>query len=590
MGHTFKYAIRTLLKAPGFIAVAIVTMAIGIAANSAIFSVVNGVLLRPLPFPDEARVVRVWMTSHEGRGNHSAGEFTDFKRENRSLQSLAGFRGDAAAVALPSGEPTQLQLQHVTAEFFDVLGTSPALGRPFSGADRASGDRCVVLSDTAWKELFARDAGAVGKTVRINGEASTVVAVMPPAFGWPEGAQLWLLSKEAVPPSPLDVKDPLTNRDAHYFEAIARLKPGVTIQAAQQDLHTVALTLQGEHAATDAGRDIELVPIRVDLTGDVRGALLLIQGAVALVLLIACANVSSLLIARATGRRRELAIRAALGASRGDLIRQLLAESLVLGIVGGAAGLLLASQLVVWLVRMLPSAVPRAHAIALDITVTIVTLLASLVTAILFGMLPAWQASRSDPTTAMKETGERGSSSRARGRAALVIAEIALTLVLLVGAGLLANSFLRLTRVDPGFRSEHATIAELNVPQTRYPKGSDETRLYQRLIRDLQERTEFQAVGIGFPQPFRGSNASASFYIEGRDSSRHNQPHANLGMASGGYFAAMGIPLIAGRTFDDRDIPEGAPPVAIVSTALARKYWPGENPVGKRLRFENNDK
>jgi len=352
-------------------------------------------------------------------------------------------------------------------------------------------------------------------------------------------------------------------------------------------VHAVAVTLGREYPATDGGADIELIPIRVDLTGDVRGALLLIQGAVALVLLIACANVSSLLIARATSRRRELSIRAALGASRTDLIRQLLIESLVLGAAGGVIGLLLAAQLVDWLVRVLPAGLPRADTIGLDRTVTLVTLGASLVTGVLFGVLPAWQASRSEATAAMKEAGERGSSSRARGRAALVVAEIALTLVLLIGAGLLANSFLRLQRVDPGFRPPQVTIAILGVPQTRYPKGSDETRLYTRLVQDLTERSEFQAAGIGFPEPFKGSNATASFYVEGRDTSPHDQPHANLATVSGGFFAAMGIPLIAGRTFDSRDVAEGAPPVAIVSAALARQIWSGDNHVGKRLRFEN---
>jgi len=583
-----KYAIRTLLKTPSFTAVAIATIAIGIAANSAIFSVVNAVLLRPLPFPDEQRVVRVFRTTRDERGNHSAATFLDLKRNNRSLQAMAGFREDIGAVALPSGEADQFQVEYVTSEFFDVLGTPPAIGRTFTSADQASGgERLVVLSDPAWHQLFGNDRGAIGKRVRVNGVPCTVVGVMPRSFDWPDGTRLWQLSKEGVPPSPLDLKDPLTNRDAHYFEAVARLKPGVSLQAAQQDVHAVAVTLGREYPATDGGADIELIPIRVDLTGDVRGALLLIQGAVALVLLIACANVSSLLIARATSRRRELSIRAALGASRTDLIRQLLIESLVLGAAGGVIGLLLAAQLVDWLVRVLPAGLPRADTIGLDRTVTLVTLGASLVTGVLFGVLPAWQASRSEASAAVKEAGERGSSSRARGRAALVVAEIALTLVLLIGAGLLANSFLRLQRVDPGFRPPQVTIAILGVPQTRYPKGSDETRLYTRLVQDLTERSEFQAAGIGFPEPFKGSNATASFYVEGRDTSPHDQPHANLATVSGGFFAAMGIPLIAGRTFDSRDVAEGAPPVAIVSAALARQIWSGDNPVGKRLRFEN---
>jgi putative ABC transport system permease protein len=314
-----------------------------------------------------------------------------------------------------------------------------------------------------------------------------------------------------------------------------------------------------------------------------------IQAAVGLVLLIACANVSSLLIARATGRRRELAIRAALGAGRGQLIRQLLAESLVLGVCGGVVGLLLSSWLVVLLVRVLPQGLPRTDGIRLDSTVMIVTLLASVGTSLLFGILPALQASRTQAAHVIKEAGERG-STRARGRAALVVAEIALTLVLLAGAGLLANSFLRLQRVDSGFRPEHVTMAGLMVPQARYPKGPDQTRIYRRLLEGLTQRPELQAVGVGFPGPFHASSASGTFFIEGRASTtRADRPFAHLGTVSGGYFAAMGIPLLSGRTFQDRDV-ETAPPVGIVTAALAKQYWPGENPIGKRLRFDDNPK
>src|SRR4051812_44297649 len=253
----FRYALRSLLKAPAFTAVAIATIALGIAVNTAIFSVVNGVLLRPLPFRDEARVVRFWTTSRqEPHSNHSAGDFLDYKRGNHTLEALAGFRGELAAAGTRPGEAVQLGLQHVTADFFDVLGTPPALGRAFSAAtDAAAGERQVVISDEAWQRLFARDPAAVGRRVRINGEAATVAAVMPKGFEWPEGTGLWLLARRPVPPSPLDVKerDPLTNRDARYFEAVARLRPGVTLAQAQQDLHAIAVTLQGAPAAESSG-------------------------------------------------------------------------------------------------------------------------------------------------------------------------------------------------------------------------------------------------------------------------------------------------------------------------------------------------
>ena len=573
-----RYAIRTLLKSPGFTAIALLTIALGISANTAIFSVVNGVLLRPLPFRDEARLVRVWRpTTDEPHGNHSAGDFLDIQRANRTLDAIAGFRNDVFAVSGRPNEPVQVQGAWVTTDFFDVLGTPAALGRTFTRAQDGGGaGRLVVLSHAAAQQVFGTETEVAGRSLRLNAQQYTVAGVMPPGFQWPEGAQLWILSSKPVPPSPIDVKgvDPLTVRDVNYFEAIARLKPHVTLSEAQNDLHVVAANIRREHAQSSGNRDVQLVPLRDDIVGDVREALLVLQGAVGLVLLIACANVSSLLIARATGRRRELAIRSALGASRLRLINQLLAESFVLGIVGGLLGLLAGSWLTTLLVRILPEGIPRAEAITLDRTVALVTLIASLATGALFGLLPAWQASRANAATDIKQAGDRA-SGRARGRAALVVVEVALTLVLLVAAGLLTNSFLRLQRVDPGFQPAHVTLATLNLPQSRYATAALQTAVYRRVIEGLSARSELQSVGIGFPGPLRGSNASGTFLIEGRPAppTRAERPFAHLGSVSGGYFAAMGIPLLSGRTFGSGDR-EDTPPVTIVSTALARKYWP----------------
>jgi putative ABC transport system permease protein len=585
---SFKYAFRTLLKTPGFTIVAIATMALGIAANTAIFSIVNSVLLRPLPFRDEARVVKVSTTTRNERdSNFAAGDFLDVQRSNRTFETLAGFREAVVAVAAKPGTPVQLRSAWVTSEFFDVLGTPPALGRPFSRAQGGAGEKLVVLSHEGWVKLFGTDSGAVGRPLRIDGDGYTVAAVMPRGFRWPQGAEIWLLSPLPVPPAPINMTDPLTNRDVQYFSAIGRLRPDVTLAVALQDLHAIGTTIQKEHPQTSGGRNLRATPIRENLVGGVRNALLLIQGAVGLVLLIACANVSSLLIARATGRRRELAIRAALGASRWHLVRQLLAESLVLGGAGGIVGLLLSSWLVVLLVKVMPPGLPRADAIALDATVMMVTILSSIAASLLFGILPALQASRAQAASVIKEAGERG-SSRARGRAALVVAEIALTLVLLVGAGLLANSFVRLQQVDTGFKPEQVTIAGLMVPQNRYPKGADQTRLYRRLLEGLGERPELQAVGVGFPGPFRASSASATFFLEGRASNtKADRPFAHIATVSGGYFAAMGMPLLAGRTFQDRDVKD-SPGVGVVSESLAKQYWPGEDPIGKRLRFDES--
>jgi putative ABC transport system permease protein len=584
---TIRYSVRTLLRSPGFTIIAVTTIALGIAANTAIFSVVNAVLLRPLPFRDEAGIVKViTSTADEPDSNFSAADFLQVQRNNRALASMAGYREDVVALSAHAGDPTQVQGAWVTSAFFDVLGTPPALGRTFTQAQNsAPGERLIVLSHLAWQQLFGTDTSVIGRPLRIAGESYTLAAVMPRGFEWPKGSRLWLLSQKPVPPSPIDLKDAAAEQEVRYFQAIGRIKPGVTFTGAQQDLHVIATALQKDRSGTSAARDVRAVSIRQDLTGGVRDALLVLQAAVGLVLLIACANVSSLLIARASGRRRELAIRAALGAGRGHLIRQLLTESLLLGAAGGALGLLLSSWFVVLLLRVLPEALPRTDAIRLDATVLTVTLLGSLATGILFGILPALQASRARGGQVIKEAGERG-STRAHGRAALVVGEIALTLVLLVGAGLLVNSFLRLQRVDPGFNPEHATVAELMVPQSRYPKGADQTRIYRRLTDGLAQRPELQAAGVGFPGPLRGANASGHFFIEGRSAAAGDQPFAHLGSVSGGYFGAMGMPLLAGRTFTDRDDADAAP-AAIVTTALAKRYWPGENPVGKRLRFDD---
>jgi putative ABC transport system permease protein len=587
----FRYALRTLSKSSGFAVIAILTLALGIGANTAIFSVVNGVLLRPLPFRDSDRIVDVWTsTKDEQRGNHSAGDFIDLQQSNQSLAALAGYRSNLFSAAARGREPVQLAGEYVTVDFFDVLGVSAAVGRTFTRAsDGGSRESFVVLSDEAWHQLFTRDAHAVGERIRVNGEPHTVLGVLRPKTEWPQSARIWILSSKPVPPSPIESSDAQTEREVQYFNAIARLKPGITLQQGQQDVHRVALDIHKQHPRSAGARDIRLAPIREGLLGGVKSGLLVLQFAVGLVLLIACANVSSLLIARATARRRELAIRAALGARRGRLIRQLLTESLVLSVIGGLAGVLLGTWLTTLLVRVLPEAVPRAGEIAMDRIVAFSTLLTALVTGALFGVMPALQASRADANAALKQAGERGSAGRARARAAMVTSEIALTLVLLVGAGLLLNSFLRLAHVDSGMGPENVTVAGLVLPQSRYPKAASQIEVYRRVVEGLSRHGEVQAVGVGFPGPLRGSNASAHFEIERRRSAdRSDRPFAHIGTVSGGYFAAMGVPLLAGRTFTESDTAT-APGVAIVSVTLARKYWPGENPLGRRLRFDESD-
>lgn len=590
MANDLRYALRVLARSPGFTAIALVTLALGIGANTAIFSVVNGVLLRPLPFADSQRVVKIWTaTRDELRSNHSAGDFLDLQRENRSFAAIAGYRSAPFTAAAAQSGPVQFEGTYVTADFFDVLRAPTLMGRVFARADPPSANaRAVVLSRLAWQQLFGESADAIGQTIRLNGQPHTVVGVLGPHAEWPQSSRLWILSEKQVPPSPLDLGERESERDVRYFEAIGRLAPGIGMEQMRGDLGRLAALLQGRQGRGSAPRELRAAPLREDVVGDVRPALLILQAAVGLVLLVSCANVSSLLIARATGRRREIAIRFALGAGRGRIIRHLLAESLILGLSGGAAGLLLGVWMVGVLVRILPEGIPRTAEIVLDQQVAAVTLLISLATGILFGVVPALQASKTDANRTLKATGERGSPARAPGRAALVVGEIALTMMLLVAAGLLINSFLRLQRTDTGLQPEHVTVMSLALPQSRYPSGSTQTALYARLVDDLSARPEIQAAAVGFPGPLRGSNASGHFFIEKRPSGAgDDQPFANIGSVSGTYFKAMGIPLLSGRTFQDADRADAAP-VAIVNAALARRYWPGQDAIGRRLRFDQD--
>jgi putative ABC transport system permease protein len=589
MGH-LRYAWRTLTASPGFTLIAIATLALGIGANTAIFSVVNGVLLRPLPFGEPDRIVRIYSVARDDdRGGHSAANYRDLERANQSLAALAGYRSLVFGVAARQGEATRLDGSFVTAGFFDVLGVAAEHGRAFTAqVDTTPGERRVVLSHDAATTLYGSGPQAVDQRLRVDGEPHTVVGVMPPRVAWPSGSRMWVLSLDEVPPSPVDTRAPDADRDVRYFEAIARLRADVSLPQARDDLRRVGALIAQEHGASAERTSFDAVPIVEEVVGNVRAGLLVLQAAVGLVLLIACANVSSLLIARSTGRQRELAIRAAIGASRRDLVRQLFAESLALAVAGGAAGLLLGGWLTRLLVSVLPGGIPRTGEIRLDLSVAAMTMLVALATAGIVGVMPAVQASRTDAATALKRAGERG-STRARARAAFVVVEVALTLVLLAGAGLLVNSFVRLQRTDSGLRAESVTLVPLMLPQSRYPTGASQTELYRRLMEGAAAAPRIQAVGVGFPRPLRGSRAFGTFFLEGRPSATAaDRASANIGSVSGGYFAAIGVPLVAGRTFTESDT-ASAPRVAVVNATLAAKYWPGGNALGKRLRFDDAD-
>jgi predicted permease len=594
MLNDVRYAVRSFLKTPGLTAVILVTLALGIGTNTAIFSIVNGVLLRPLPYPRPDDLVQIWNTSpDEPQGAFAAADFLELQHDNRSLARLAGYREDAYTVAITGREPVRISGALVTVDYFDVLGARAALGRVFSrAADAGTAEPLVVLSDDAWRHHFAADPTVVSTRVRVNGVPHTVVGVMVAGVGYPGEAQAWVLSSKPVPVPPIDVAgDLLASRGVHYIKAIGRLLPGITVQQGQQDLTAIAAQQATRFAESNAGRGIAVRRLRDEIVGDVRAPLLLLLGAVGLVLLIACANVASLLLARASTRQREIAIRAALGAQRARLVRQLITESVVLGAVGGAGGLLVGSWALTLLLKVIPAGIPRVDRVGLDMPVAATAIAASFASALLFGVVPALQASRTDGIRALRESDRATTAGRGRAhaRAVLVVGEIALTLVLLVLAGLLANSFLRLQNVDPGFRPEHVTLVTLPLPQAAYPEGKRQAAFYQRILDGIEQKPQVESAAILFPSPINGGNASGTFVVEGREvSSRVDKPFAAIGSVSARYFRTLGIPLIQGRTFNDQDR-EPAPEVAVVNTTLVRKYLSGRQAIGSRIRFGDPD-
>jgi putative ABC transport system permease protein len=590
MNHDVRYAVRTLLKARSFTVVAIVTLALGIGANTAIFSVVNGVLLRPLPYPAPDRIAQIWSTSNaEQKSAHSPADFLDFQRGNRTLLHLAGYREDALTLTTPAGDAVRVPGAQVTVDYFDVFGLPAALGRTFGrGADATSSEPLIVLSRAAWVEQFGSDPQIITRRVRVNGVPHTVVGVMPAAFDYPEGARAWVLSSKPVPDPPIDVPGVLLeSRDVHYFQAVGRLRPGVTLANARADLAAIAAEQTRRFPESNGGRGVAMESLHDRIVGDVRGALLLLLGAVGVVLLIACANVASLVLARGSGRQREMAVRAALGAGRGRLIRQLVTESLILGLAGGLAGLLVGSWAIGLLLSIIPEGIPRAHGIVLDLRVGVAAIVVALISAVLFGLVPALQTSRVDTSLALREADRAATTGRQRSRtrAVLVVGEIALTIVLLVSAGLLARSFVRLHSIDPGFRVDRLTLTALPIPLSKYPDGKRQAGFYQRVLEAVQERPEVQSAAILFPNPIQGAHANGTFTIERHAAaSRADRPFAALGSVSSDYFQTLGIPIIAGRAFTTRDH-DPSPAVAIVNAALVRRYFAGEPALGKRFRF-----
>jgi putative ABC transport system permease protein len=477
----------------------------------------------------------------------------------------------------------------VTADFFHVLGVKPLLGRTLlPDVDRPGGERVAVISHALWQRRFGADQNMVGKSIRLDDESFTVVGVMPPEFQYPDtDSELWAASRDIVPATYLpENPDPTTIRSLHYLNVIARLKPGVTREQAQAEMETISSRLEAQYPNENTGHTSRVVALHEQVVGDVRSALLVLLGAVGFVLLIACANVANLLLARATARQKEMSIRTALGAGRLRLIRQMLTESTLLSLAGGAVGLMLALWGVDLLVALSPENLPRLKEIGLDGRVVGFTLAVSVLTGMIFGLAPALQASKQDLTSALKESarGSMGGFGRRRTRNLLVIAEVALALVLLIGAGLMVRSFWRLQRVDPGFNPQNLLTMELSLPSSKYAKEEQMADFYKRVMGRIETLPGVESVGATWMLPLSGQDAGSGMDIEGR-------PHAAPGeglrstfsSVSARYFRTMGIPLVRGRDFTDQDTAT-TPGVVIINETFARRYFPGEDPLGKRMK------
>jgi putative ABC transport system permease protein len=582
-----RYAVRMMLRQPGFTLVAVLTLALGIGANSAIFSVVNAVLLRQLPFPAPEQLVMIWEVKTDAgvnsrfKGTASFSNFKDWREQNDSFADIAAYQH--SGFSLQGKEmPERITGATVTTNFFEVVRVGPQKGRSFQKTDEGQGSgRVVVLSDTLWRRNFGADDRILGRQITLGGEPYTVIGVMPEGFQFPSRmTQLW---------TPLYLTpDQLSNRDYHWLMTLGRLKPGATLEQAQAGMSTIARRIEQQYPEIQTGRGAQLVPLQEELVQSVRPALLVLLGAVGFVLLIACTNVANLLLARSAARRREIAIRSALGAGRWRLVRQFLTESLLLFILGGALGLLVSKWGVDLLVSRASAFMPRAGEVELDGRVIGFTLLISFLTGMVFGLVPAIQSTKTDVQSALKEGGNSGQSPRGnRLRSALVVAEIAAALVLLIGAGLLIKSFRQLLSTDPGLKPENVITMGLTLPPSLYPTHQSRALFFQQALEKVGESPGVEAAGVVNILPIQNSGYNGKVWVDGDAAPPPgSEPIAEYRATSTDYFRALGIPLVAGRFFNRQDRAEGVP-VAIVNQSFAKRYLQGRDPLGSRIRKED---
>jgi predicted permease len=572
------YALRRLRQAPGFALIAIATLALGIGANSAIFSVVHAVLLRPLPYEQPDRLVEVAQTwKGNFTGVYSPQNFLDTAAQAQSFEAMAAIDGGGATLT-GRGAPTRIEAAEVSASFFEVLRVRPALGRAFSAEQNETGHtKVAVVGNDLWRRRFGADPGLVGQTVQLNREPYRVVGVAPAGFAYPEGVEIWT-------PIEYDTRFRTQSRGAWYLGAIGRLKPGVSVARAREEVEMIAARLAREYPDANEGVGGDLLPLQEGMVGSSRPALLVLFGAVGLVLLIACVNVANLLLARVAARETELAVRSALGAGRGRLVRQLLTESAVLGLLGGAAGLLLASLSLDTLLGLNPQGLARLGEVQVDRAVMAFALVLSVATGLLFGAFPALHTTRHATAQALRE-GSRGllTGHGGRLRAGLVVGQMALAMVLLAGAGLLIRSFAQLRRVDPGFRTESALTLRLSLPDMAYGTEPQRGAFFEELRTRLSSLPGVREMGAVAGLPLAGTRFTISFEVEGRPKlPPAQQPSMEVRVASTDYFKTMGIPVKRGRGFERLDGPE-ARQVVLLSESAVRRYFPGEEALGQRI-------
>lgn len=573
-----RYAFRLLAKTPLFTSVVLVTVALGVGANTAVFAVVDAALFKSLPYPDAGRIVTA--------ADLSAGEIVDWRAQSKSFSALAALREGTFDLTTAADRPERLTGATTDFRFFEVMGISPALGRGFTVSDETASERVVVLSDALWRSRFGGDASAIGRTLTLNGDPFTVIGIMPAHFAFPDNSQLWVSPRHIVPEYPLrPTADMTRNYGSHYLDAYARLAPGVSLEAAQAEQRAIfdrmVTRYPSEMTADDAV--VPIVPLRESLVGDVEPSLILLLMVVGVVLLIACANIANLLMARAGVRAQEISVRSALGAGRLRIARQLLTESALLAVLGGGLGVLTAAWALPTIVAMSPADVRIAHP-SLNPSVLLFALAVSIATGLIFGCAPALQASRKSAGAALRSVGRSTDGRRsALVRQTLIVGECAASVTLLVLAGLLIRSFDSLQHVDPGFDPGGRQVARIVLPTARYSTPGSQAQFYRRLSEQLRATPGISGVALAARLPFVAGNSTRGIELD------HRPPVANPGggirVVSPGYFEVLGQQLIAGRGFTERDTAD-APLVAVVNETLAKEDWPGESPIGHHFRIE----